>query len=65
MIFQLPPTLPPATAPLIEIRAECKKGSRNCFPEDRVGITVETANTTVLNLSSEAIAASLLPEARP
>lgn len=47
MFFQIPPPLPPAEvlstdliqaeiAP-IELVSECKKGSRDCFPEDRVG----------------------------
>lgn len=51
MFFQLLPTVPPAavTAPIVEIVAECKKGSRDCFPEDRVGVAVETAKTTVLD----------------
>lgn len=58
MFFQLPPTLPPAaaaTVPIVEIMAECKKGSRDCFPEDRVGVTVELAKTTVLDLKTEAV----------
>ncbi|MBD2231582.1 hypothetical protein [Phormidium tenue] len=63
MFFQLPPTLPPAaTAPMIELMAECEKGSRDCFPEDRVGVTVETDKTTVLDLTG-AIAAMLHREA--
>lgn len=59
MFFQLPPTLPPAaaTVPMIEITAECEKGSRDCFPEDLVGVAVEPAKTTVLDLRTEAIAA--------
>ncbi|MBD1917768.1 MULTISPECIES: hypothetical protein [Cyanophyceae] len=58
MFFQLPPTLPPAaTVSMVEIMAECKKGSRDCFPEDRVGVTVKTTKTTVLDLRTEAITA--------
>lgn len=65
MIFQLPPTLPPPAADtaIVEIAAECEKGSRDCFPEDRVGVTVETASTTVLAFRTEAIAAVFRPEA--
>ncbi|MBD2106952.1 MULTISPECIES: hypothetical protein [unclassified Nodosilinea] len=64
MFFQLPPALPPATATIstVEIIAECEKGSRDCFPEDRVGVTVEPAKTTVLDLTGT-IAAVFHPEA--
>ena len=66
MFFQIPPSLPPAaavgTASIVERVAECEKGSRDCFPEDRVGVTVETDKTTVLDLTG-AIAAVLHREA--
>lgn len=64
MFFQLPPTVPPAaaTASMVEIMAECKKGSRDCFPEDRVGVTVETAKTSVFD-PTRAIAAVFHPDA--
>ncbi|MEA5451432.1 hypothetical protein VB780_22830 [Leptolyngbya sp. CCNP1308] len=62
MFFQLPPSLPPADAvgtdPIIEIVAECKKGSRDCFPEDRVG----ALQTVVLDLKAVAIAALYVPK---
>jgi hypothetical protein len=35
--------------------AECKKGSRDCFPEDRVGVAVELAKITVLDLKTKAV----------
>lgn len=57
MFFQPPPSLPPAvavgTASIVERVAECKKGSRDCFPEDRVGVL----QTIVLDLKLVAIAA--------
>jgi hypothetical protein len=64
MLFQLPPTLPPAIADtaVVEIMAECEKGSRDCFPEDRVGITVEATKTTVLDFRAEAISTTVHPE---
>lgn len=58
MFFQLPPTLPAAaTVPMVETVTECKKGSRDCFPEDRVGVTAKTTKTTVLDLRTKAITA--------
>lgn len=69
MFLQLPPTLPltAADTAIVEIFAECEKGSRDCFPEDRVGIAVETASTTVLNLRTlrtEAVVAPSFPKAQ-
>ncbi|MBW4483171.1 MAG: hypothetical protein KME14_11565 [Tildeniella torsiva UHER 1998/13D] len=61
MFFQLPPSLPPAAAvgiaSIVEQVAECKKGSRDCFPEDRVG----ALQPMVLDLKTVAIAALQSP----
>jgi hypothetical protein len=47
MVLQLPPAMPPihgigialvTIAPQTDMtKADCQKGSRDCFPEDRVG----------------------------
>ncbi|HIK45104.1 MAG TPA: hypothetical protein IGR64_09480 [Leptolyngbyaceae cyanobacterium M65_K2018_010] len=43
MIYSLPPAPP---VQLVYAMAECKKGSRDCFPEDRVGNWQESADLT-------------------
>jgi hypothetical protein len=46
MIFQLPPTPPPAYAIVFvgtPISSDCARGSRDCFPKDRVGAAPEVA----------------------
>ena len=71
MFFQLPPALP-AASPMqtaqIEtaaVVAECEKGSRDCFPADRVGIVTESATESVIvltpNPSLAALGMSLAP----
>ncbi len=46
-----------AASPIDVMMAECKKGSRDCFPQDRVGVVAEIATygrspSALLNLPS-------------
>ncbi len=59
MLFQLPPAVPivEAIAEVVVVPdrlfADCEKGSRDCFPEDRVGLAPAIAIHRVLDLSRE------------
>lgn len=54
MLLQLPPATPPAAvvnyAPIQAdtLMAECEKGSRDCFPEDRVGVVATVTPSLVI-----------------
>ncbi|MFQ4138401.1 hypothetical protein PGN35_018985 [Nodosilinea sp. PGN35] len=65
MFFQLPPVLPPAAVMGTDggtaISANCQKGSRDCFPEDRVGVAEGSVATVLLDLAPGKLA--LHPEA--
>ncbi len=68
MFFQPPPALPPAALigadQGIEILADCKKGSRDCFPQDRVVVNGESVTTVLLdlNLKTSALTTEFRPE---
>ena len=57
MWFQLPPAVPmvEAIAEVVVVSdrlfADCKKGSRDCFPEDRVGLGPEIVSYPMSYLS--------------
>jgi hypothetical protein len=59
MLFQLPPAVPMveaiAEAVVMPDRlfADCKKDSRDCFPEDRVGLAPAIVSSQRLDLSWE------------
>ncbi len=59
MLFQLPPAVPmvEAIAEVVVISdrlvAECEKDSRDCFPEDRVGLAPAIVSFRMLDLSWE------------
>lgn len=68
MLFQLPPAVPAieaiAEVAVVEVSvvsdrlaADCKKGSRDCFPEDRVGLGPEIVSHPMLNLTWEHVLA--------
>jgi hypothetical protein len=63
MLFQLPPAIPAveAIAEVVAVSdklfADCEKGSRDCFPEDRVGLGAENVTYHMLDLSWENVLA--------
>lgn len=59
MLFQIPPPAPAveAIAEVVvvsgSLAVDCEQGSRDCFPEDRVGLCPETMTSQVLDLRRE------------
>lgn len=67
MIFQLPPTPPPAHVTVLvgaTTSPDCPRGSRDCFPEDRVGAVPEVAIAPVPQPINLVLANLLHPEAQ-
>ncbi len=66
MIFQLPPTPPPAHATAFvgaTSQPDCPRGSRDCFPKDLVGAVPEVMATLALRSMQLALANLFHPEA--